>query len=173
MAFRLQHSNKSRFYTTTMMSEGCDLCHTFSDDAWAKWTMHMQDSSQCDASKHGNKTIHGLYFVCGSVGQRCWKSEDISCLLQCGTRLAKFLCQNSSQCQSCGWGFSSALTAIFNFGVVIGPKRIQTPHRSFWNFEADNTFSTRWWRLVRQQSSSLSPSSSPCRSSDNHSRRLF
>ena len=66
------------------------------------------------------------------------------------------------------------LTAVLNFGIL---KRIHTPH-SLLNFILGF-----WSRLylynpfVRRQSSSLSPSSSPCTgacsSSDNHSRRLF
>ena len=64
-----------------------------------------------------------------------------------------------------GWYW---LTTVLNFGVL---KRIQTPHSWFWDFWADKTFTTRQSGCM--QSSSLSPSSSPCLLSCNHSQRLF
>ena len=50
------------------------------------------------------------------------------------------------------------LTTVLIFSVL---KWIQNPHSWFWDFGADKT-STTHNLLVRQQSSSLSPSLSPC-----------
>ena len=61
----------------------------------------------------------------------------------------------------------SLLSTILAFSPHL--KRIQTQHSLFWDFWADNLYN----QLVRWQSSSSSPSSSPCLSSGNHPRRIF
>ena len=65
------------------------------------------------------------------------------------------------------WGMSLRnFTKFTSFGSnlasVTGLKRIQTPHSLCCGFWADKTFTIRWSGRLRRQSSSLSPSSSPC-----------
>ena len=70
------------------------------------------------------------------------------------------------------WGLSiEIVTSLASISASSpDPKRIQSPDNLFNKLGADQTFTIF---LVRRQSSSLNPSSSPCCLSGNYSQRLF